>query len=234
MRCYVKVALAGKPAPLINADPLPRCRQRGIISTHHGRLLDHLARPVVRPRCGDAIGLRQARLQITDDRAEETRREESGPERASCVLADGRQQPQSGSHRRGHVIKLPADLFPYSICPVRRGETSGLRGIRGGTEGMGAHMRDGSGLSGRSSGRRRCGSLYLARWDATGEAAADSLCDVKLATCESPRPGDQITRTAIAWSSRLEDLQYVLCAVRRPRRDGPPVGFAQCLRGAHT
>jgi hypothetical protein len=37
MRCYVKVALAGKPAPLVNADPLPRCRQRGIISTRHGR-----------------------------------------------------------------------------------------------------------------------------------------------------------------------------------------------------
>ena len=188
----------------------------------------------MRPRCGDAIGVRQARFKVMDDRAEETRREESGPEGAGCILADGRQQPQSGSNRRGHVIKLPADLFPYSICPVRRGETSGLRGICSGTEGMGAHMRDGCGLSGRSSGRRGCRSAYLARWDATCETAADSLCYVKLAACESPRPDDQITRTAIPWSSRLKDLQHVLCAIRRPRGDGPPVGFGECLRRAHT
>ena len=31
---------------------------------------------------------------------------------------------------------------------------------------------------------RALGRLYLARWDATCEAAADSLCDVKLATDE--------------------------------------------------
>lgn len=132
------------------------------------------------------------------------------------------------------MIKLPADLFTYSICPIRRGETSGLRGVRGGAEGMGAHMRSGCGLSGRSSGRRGCRSAYLARRDATCEAAADSLSDVKLAACKSPRAGKQITRTAIAWSGRLEDRQHPLCAVRRPRRDGPPVGFAECLRRAHT
>ena len=30
-----------------------------------------------------------------------------------------------------------------------------------------------------------------------------------------------------------KDRQHPLCAVRRPRRDGPPVGFAECLRRAH-
>ena len=115
---------------------------------------DQLPRPVVQPRRADPIGVCQARLKITDDRTEGARREESGPEGAGRVLADGRQQPQSGSNRRGHVIKLPADLFTYSICPIRRGETSGPRGVRGGAEGMGSHMRDGCGLSGRSSGRR--------------------------------------------------------------------------------
>ena len=30
-----------------------------------------------------------------------------------------------------------------------------------------------------------------------------------------------------------KDRQHPLCAVRRPRRDGPPVGFAECLRRGH-
>jgi hypothetical protein len=59
------------------------------------------------------------------------------------------------------------------------------------------HMRDGCGLPGRSSCRRGCRSAYLGRRDATCEAAANSLCDVKLVACERPRPGNQITRTAI-------------------------------------
>ena len=85
------------------------------------------------------VGVRQARLEIAEDLAEESRREESRPEGAGCILADGRQQPESHSDLRGHVIKLPADLLAHSVCSVRRGETSGLRGICGGTKGMGAH-----------------------------------------------------------------------------------------------
>ena len=95
-------------------------------------------------------------------------------------------------------------------------------------------MRDGCGLSGRPSGRHGCGSAYFARWDATCEAAADSLCDVKLPACERPRPDNQITRTAIPWSSRLKDRQHALCAVRRPPGDDPPLRFAECLGRAHT
>ena len=102
-----------------------------------------------------------------DDRAEETRREEPGAEWAGCVLAYGRQQRQSGSDRRGRVVKLPADLFRYGFCPVWDGETSGLRCIRGGAGSMGAHMADGRGLSGRPSGCRSCWSAYLARRNAT-------------------------------------------------------------------
>jgi hypothetical protein len=63
-------------------------------------------------------------LKITDDRAEGSRCEESAPEGAGRVLTHRRQQPQSGYNRRGHVIKLPANLLAYSICPIRRGETS--------------------------------------------------------------------------------------------------------------
>jgi hypothetical protein len=77
-----------------------------------------------------------------------------------------------------------------------------------------------------------------ARISATGTPPAKrraySLCDVKLAACESPRPGNQITRTAIPWSGRFEDRQHAFGAVRRPRCDGPPVAFAECLRRTHT
>jgi hypothetical protein len=106
-------------------------------------------------------------LEIMNDRGKGTRREESGSEGAGCILADGRQQPQSGPSGCRHVIKLPADLLTHSICPIRRGETGGLCGVRGGAEGMGGHVGDGCGLSGRSGGGRGCRSAYLARWDAT-------------------------------------------------------------------
>jgi hypothetical protein len=187
---------------------------------------DRLSRLLALIRRAGVVEVCHARLEIADDLAEETRREKSRSKGAGCILADGRQQPQSHSYRRGHVIELPADLLTHSVCSVRRGETSGLRGVCGGTEGMGTHMRGGCGLSGRSSGRDRGRNLHLARWDATNESAADPLCDVELTARESPRPGDQITRAAIPWSYRLEDSQHVLRAIRRPRRDGPPVGFA--------
>jgi hypothetical protein len=87
-----------------------------------------------------------------------------------------------------------------------------------------------AGLSGRPSGRCRCRGLHFTRWDAINEAAADSLCDVKLAARENPRPGGSDHEGGYPWSRRLKNLQHVLCAIRRPRRDGPPVGFAECLR----
>jgi hypothetical protein len=129
-----------------------------------------------------AIGVRNACLKITNDRGEGTRREEPGSEGTGCVLADGRQLPQSGSHRCRHATKLPAHLIAHSIQPIRRGETGSLGSVGGGAEGMGAHVGDGCGLSGRSSGGRGFRSAYLARWDATCEAAADSVCHVQFAT----------------------------------------------------
>lgn len=147
-------------------------RQVGAGPTIHG---------LPRLRRAGVVCVRQARLEITDDLAEGTRREESRSEGAGCILADRRQQLESCSDRRGHVVKLPADFIIHSVCSVRRGETSGPRSVCGGTEGMGTHMRDGCGLSGRSSGRGRCGIRHLARGDAINEAATDPLCDVKLA-----------------------------------------------------
>jgi hypothetical protein len=180
------------------------------------------------------VGVRQARLEVTDDLAEETRREETRSQGAGCILADGRQQQERHPDRRGHVIDLPADLLAHSFSSVRRGETSGFRGVCRCTQGMCPHMRGRCGLTGRPSGRGRCRNLQLARWNTADEAATDALCDVKFTACESPRPVDQISRAAVPWRCRLEDSQYVLCAIRRPRRDSPPVGFAERLWGAHT
>lgn len=172
-------------------------------------------------------------MKIIDDRAEETRREESGPEGTGCVLADGRQQPQSGSHRCGHAINLPADLFPYSLCPIRRGEASGLRGICGGTEGMGAHMADRGRLTG-GSGRGRCSrSLHLTCTDATGKPPANLLGGVELSPGERAGPGDERPRAVIIWSLRLKQPEHPLCAVSGPCGNKTSVGFAERLWRPH-
>ena len=94
-------------------------------------------------------------------------------------------------------------------------------------------VRDGRGLSRCARGRFRSGSVLLVRWYATNESETDPLRDRKLAVGESARPGDQITGSAITGSFGLEEPEYMLCAVRRPRRDDPPIGFAECLRGTH-
>jgi len=132
------------------------------------------------------------------------------------------------------VIELPTNLCFTSIWLVGCGQPGGLRGVRGGAESVSAHVRDGRCLSGRSGGSHGCGGVSLLCWDATLEAATDPLGGAHIATCECPCPGYQFTRTSIAWSGRLEDVQHVLGAVRRPRRQRPPIGFAQRLRGRHS
>ena len=86
------------------------------------------------------VGVYQVHLEIADDRAEETRCEKPGPEGTGRILTDGRQLPQGGSGRRGHTAELPADLLAYSLRPVGGGQSSRLGGIRGGTEGVHAHL----------------------------------------------------------------------------------------------
>ena len=130
-------------------------------------------------------GLRQAGLEITDDRAEKARREQPRPERPGRILTNGRQLSQGGPGRRGHTAKLPADLIADSLRPVRGGKSSRLGGIRGGTKGVRAHVRDACGLPGRSRGSHRCGSAHLTRGGMSDEAAA-GLSDAKLATSKGP------------------------------------------------
>ena len=128
------------------------------------------------------------------------------------------------------MIKLPADLLIHGIRPVGSGQTGRLRGVRGGRERVRAHVRDGGGLPGGSSGGCRSGSARLTSGAPVGEPAANLFCDVELAAPERPGTRDRIPWAAVSRSLRLEQAQRPLGAVRRPRGDDPAVGFAQGLR----
>jgi hypothetical protein len=180
------------------------------------------------------VAVRQAGLEITDDRAEKARREQPRPERTGRVLTDWRQLSQSDFDRRGYMAKLPGDLLADSLGPVGGGQSSCLGGIPGGTKRMRAHMRDACGLPRGSGGGRCCGSLHVTGGASSDKSAADLFGDAQLATSEGPRPGDRLTRAAIPRSFRFEQSQHPLRAVRPPHRDGPPVSFAQRLRRTHT
>jgi hypothetical protein len=103
-----------------------------------------------------------------------------------------------------------------------------------GTEGMSGHVRRGRGLTRCASRRCRGRRLRVLSWDATIESTADPLPNAQLAAGESSCSGYQIPRATIVRSLRLEQHQDMLCTVCRPRCDGPPVSFAECLWGGHT
>lgn len=54
------------------------------------------------------IGLGQAGLEVTDDHAEKSGREQTRPERTRRVLTNGRQLSQGRLDRCRHMIKLPS------------------------------------------------------------------------------------------------------------------------------
>ena len=180
------------------------------------------------------VGVCQAALEITNDRAQEPRCEQPRPEGTGPVLPDGWEQPQGGSDRFGHVTQLPLDLLTDGVWPIGGGTTGCLGGIRGGAQGVGAHMWDGCGLSGRSGCGRCCRSAQLTSGARIFKTAADRFRNVKLATSEGSRPRNGLSGTAIPRSLCLEQSQHPLRAGRRPHSDDPPVSFAQRLRRAHV
>jgi hypothetical protein len=131
------------------------------------------------------VGIRQTGLKITDDRADNARREKPRPEGTGRILIDGRQLSQRGSGRRGHTAKLPADLLADSLRPAGASRASRLGGIRGGTQSVRAHMRDACGLPGRSGSGHRSGSAHLTS-RGMGDETAAGLSDAKLATSKGP------------------------------------------------
>jgi hypothetical protein len=66
------------------------------------------------------------------------------------------------------------------------------------------------------------------------EPAPDLFSDVELAMSERPGPGDGISRAAVPGGFCLEQSQHPLRTVRGPRRDDPPIGFAQRLWRRHS
>jgi hypothetical protein len=204
-------------------------------NVHLDRLLGFLSvfRLSLRPGREGVVGVRKAGLEITDDPAEKARGEQPRPEGTRRILTNGRQLSQGSPGRRGHTAQLPADLLADSLRPVRGGQSSRLGGIRGGTQGVRAHMRDARGLPGRSGGGHRCRSAHLTSGGVSDETAA-GLSDAKLATSKGAKPGDGVTGAAIPRSFRREQSQHPLRAVRPPHRDDPPVSFAQRLRRTHT
>jgi hypothetical protein len=95
-------------------------------------------------------------------------------------------------------------------------------------------MGNSGGLPCGSGGGRCCGSPHVTSSAATDEPPADLVGDGKLATSEGSSPGDGVPGAPIAPRFRLEQRQHALCAGRCPRREDPPVAFAQRLRRAHV
>jgi hypothetical protein len=174
--------------------------------------------------------INQAGLKLSDDHSEQTRREKSGAERTRRISTNGRELSQSGSDRRGHRAKLPADLFFDCARAFGGGQTRCFGGIGGGAQGVRAHMRNSGGLARRSRGRRRRRSSHVASSATSKKSATDSFGGTKLATSEGARPRDRIARTAIPRRFRLEQTQHALRAIRRPCCDDPPISLAQRLR----
>jgi hypothetical protein len=133
---------------------------------------------------------------------------------------------QSGSDRRGHAVELPADLLFDCARPFGGGQTGRLGGIGGGAQGVRAHVRDGSSLTGRPGGGRGYRSPHITSGAAGDESATDLFGDADLATSEGSRPGDRVTGTGVARSFRLEQSKHAFRAICRPRRDDPTVSFA--------
>jgi hypothetical protein len=90
-------------------------------------------------------------------------------------------------------------------------------------------MGHGRGLAGRSGSGYRVGSHHLARSGSAKETAPNLPCDAELATGKGACACDRITGAAIPWSFGLEQTQHPLRTIRCPRRDDPPVSFAQRL-----
>jgi hypothetical protein len=143
------------------------------------------------------VGVRQAGLEVTDDRAQQPGGEKPSPEGAGLVLPDGWELPQGGADRHGHVGKLPANLRTDGVWPIQGGQTGRLGGIGGGAQGVRAHMWDGCGLSGCSGGGRCRGIADLASGAPILKTAADLFRDAQLAAGKGSRAGDRLSGVTV-------------------------------------
>ncbi len=141
---------------------------------------------------------------------------------------------QGSSGRYREVAQLPSDLLAETLLVVGGGKPPRLGGVGGCTQGVRAHMRDGSSLPGCPGGSDGSWTAHITSCATSDEAAADLFGDIKLATRKCTRPGDRLPRAAVVWSFGLEQRQDSFRAVCCPPGDNPTLGFAQCLRCHHT
>ena len=179
------------------------------------------------------LRVRQARLELTDDRPEEAGGEETWPERPGRVLPDGRQLSQCCPHRGGHTAELPPDLFGDCVRSIMRRQPGRLCCICCGTESVRAHVSNPCGLRCCLGGGRR-GTTASTSGASCDEAAANLFCGGELATRERPGPSDRITRAIVLGGFGLEQRKNPLGTVRRPCGDDSSVRFTQRLRRRHT
>lgn len=156
------------------------------------------------------VGVRQAGLEITDDRAEKARREKPRPEGTGRILTDGRQPSQGDPGWRGQMAKLPADLLAADLRPVRRGQSSCLSGTRGGTQSVRAHMRDACSLPAARAAATAAGALTRTRHSGDGNQTPSS------AWRSSPRE-----------VAPLADRDRAFGQARRERTASPPQAFGR-------
>jgi hypothetical protein len=98
------------------------------------------------------------------------------------------------------MVKLPANLVFDDFWPVWVRKAGGFDGTSGGTKCVRTHMTDGDSLARSSGNCRCCGTLYLARTDATGKPAANLLDSIELSASERTSPRNESSRSVIIWS----------------------------------
>jgi hypothetical protein len=89
----------------------------------------------------------------------------------------------------------------------------------------------------RLSVRHRAARLGLARDELNRvrlPATANLAGGAKLAACKRSGAGNGVLGAIVTRCFRLEHCQHSLCAVRRPRRHGPPISLAQRLPRIHA
>ena len=76
--------------------------------------------------------------------------------------------------------------------------------------------------------------MHLPSSTASDETTANLAGGAKLAACKRSGAGNGVPGAIVTRCFRLEHCQHSLCAVRRPRRHGPPISLAQRLPRIHA
>jgi hypothetical protein len=165
-------------------------------------------------------------LDHADDRAEDSGREKSWPQRTGGIPTQRRQAPKRGPGFGSHVLELPVDLVVDRLGLIGRRQSGRFRGIRGCPQGVRAHVGDGCGLRGRPRGSHRSRAIHLACGTASNKPSADLFGGTSLTASEGPGSSDGVAGATICRSLCLKYSHDSLSAVCGPSRDDAARGRA--------